>query len=253
MGKHQVSGMMAYEIAKSTRKNLTGSAENLLTSSIDQIFVSSSDVIHRNFDGYEEESSRLSWVGRFNYNYDDRYIAEFSFRQDGNSKFGSGQRWGFFPSFSLGWRISNEEFMKPIEWLSNLKLRGSYGTTGDDTDTSVSDGVLAPFGWRDKFKSATGYMFVSNYFPGIAVGATPNPYLTWATLKVYDAGIDYGFLNNSLVGEFDFFHKRKQIFCNSVLPLFLIHTVVVKLLKTLQNNSGQVLKCRCVTAIISVT
>ena len=208
-GKHQVSGMMAYEIAKSTRKNLTGSAENLLTSSIDQIFVSSSDVIHRNFDGYEEESSRLSWVGRFNYNYDDRYIAEFSFRQDGNSKFGSGQRWGFFPSFSSGWRISNEEFMKPIEWLSNLKLRGSYGTTGDDTDTSVSDGVLAPFGWRDKFKSATGYMFGSNYFPGIAVGATPNPYLTWATLKVYDAGIDYGFLNNSLVGEFDFFHKKK--------------------------------------------
>lgn len=208
-GKHHVSGMMAYEIAKSTGKFLTGSAEDLLTSSIDQIFVSSSDKSHRNFDGNETESSRLSWVGRFNYNYDDRYIAEFSFREDGNSKFGSGQRWGFFPSFSLGWRISNEEFMKSVEWLSNLKLRGSYGTTGDDTDTSVDDGVLAAFGWRNKFKSATGYMFGSNYYPGIAVGATPNPYLTWATLKVYDAGLDYGFLNNSLVGEFDFFHKKK--------------------------------------------
>lgn len=208
-GKHHVSGMMAYEIAKSTGKFLTGSAEDLLTSSIDQIFVSSSDKSHRNFDGNEVESSRLSWVGRFNYNYDDRYIAEFSFREDGNSKFGSGQRWGFFPSFSLGWRISNEEFMKSVEWLSNLKLRGSYGTTGDDTDTSVDDGVLAAFGWRNKFKSATGYMFGSNYYPGIAVGATPNPYLTWATLKVYDAGLDYGFLNNSLVGEFDFFHKKK--------------------------------------------
>lgn len=208
-GKHHVSGMMAYEIAKSTGKFLTGSAEDLLTSSIDQIFVSSSDKSHRNFDGNEAESSRLSWVGRFNYNYDDRYIAEFSFREDGNSKFGSGQRWGFFPSFSLGWRISNEEFMKSVEWLSNLKLRGSYGTTGDDTDTSVDDGVLAAFGWRNKFKSATGYMFGSNYYPGIAVGATPNPYLTWATLKVYDAGLDYGFLNNSLVGEFDFFHKKK--------------------------------------------
>lgn len=52
-------------------------------------------------------------------------------------------------------------------------------------------------------------MFGSNYYPGIAVGSSPNQYLTWATLKVYDAGIDYGFLNNSLVGEFDFFHKKK--------------------------------------------
>lgn len=208
-GKHHVTGMMAYEIAKSTGKYLQGYAEDLLTSSIDQIFVSSSDVTHRNFNGNESESSRLSWVGRFNYNYDDRYIAEFSFREDGNSKFGSGQRWGFFPSVSLGWRISNEAFMKQFEWLSNLKIRGSYGTTGDDTDSSVSDGVLAPFGWRNKFQSAAGYMFGTTYSPGIAVGSTPNPYLTWATLKVYDAGIDYGFLNNSLVGEFDFFHKKK--------------------------------------------
>lgn len=208
-GKHHVSGMVAYEIAKSTSKYLTGLAEDLLTSSIDQIFVSSPDKTHRDFSGNEAESSRLSWVGRFNYNYDDRYIAEFSFREDGNSKFGPGRRWGFFPSFSLGWRISNEEFMKSVEWLSNLKLRGSYGTTGDDSDTSASDGVLAAFGWRNKFKSATGYMFGSNYYPGVVVGSTPNPYLTWATLKVYDAGVDYGFLNNSLVGEFDFFHKKK--------------------------------------------
>lgn len=129
-GKHNISGMVAYEIAKSTTKYLTGMAEDLLTSSIDQIFVASPDKTHRDFNGNETETSRLSWVGRFNYNFDDRYIAEFSFREDGNSKFGPGRRWGFFPSFSLGWRISNEEFMKSVEWLSNLKLRGSYGTTG---------------------------------------------------------------------------------------------------------------------------
>lgn len=208
-GKHNLSGMVAYEIAEAHSKYLTGTAEDLLTSDIDQIFVSSTDALRRYFDGNESESARVSWVGRFNYNYADRYIAEFSFREDGNCKFGPGYRWGFFPSVSLGWRISNEEFMKSISWISNLKLRGSYGSTGDDSDTSASDGVLAAFGWRNKFQPATGYMFGDQFAQGIAIGATPNPYLTWATLKLYDIGLDYGFFNNSLVGELGFFHKKK--------------------------------------------
>lgn len=208
-GKHVVSAMVASEISESQSKFLMGYAEDLLTSNIDQIFNSSSDVSHRNFNGNEEEKARLSWIGRFNYNYDERYIAEFSFREDGNAKFGPGHRWGFFPSASLGWRISNEEFMKQVEWISNLKVRGSYGTTGDDTDSSIDDGKLAAFGWRNKFQSASGFMFGDKYYQGIAIGSTPNPFLTWATLNVLDAGIDYGFLNNSLVGEFDFFHKKK--------------------------------------------
>lgn len=208
-GKHQVSGMLAYEISESQSKYVSGGAEDLLTSSIDQIFVSSTDAVHRYFNGNEGEGARLSWIGRFNYNYADKYIVEFSFREDGNAKFGPGRRWGFFPSVSLGWRISNEKFMEPIDWLSNLKLRGSYGTTGDDSDTSASDGNLAAFGWRNKFQTAGGYMFGDTYHPGITIGSTPNPFLSWATLKVYDVGIDYGFLNNSLVGEVDFFHKKK--------------------------------------------
>lgn len=208
-GKHNVTGMLAYEISESQSKYVIGSAEDLLTSSIDQIFVSSPDAVHRFFNGNEDEGARLSWIGRFNYNYDDKYIAEFSFREDGNAKFGPGKRWGFFPSVSLGWRLSNENFLKSADWLSNLKVRGSYGTTGDDGDTSSSDGSLAAFGWRNKFKSAGGFMFGDNYYPGIGIGATPNAFLTWATLNVYDVGIDYGFLNNSLVGEIDFFHKKK--------------------------------------------
>lgn len=208
-GKHNITGMLAYEISETEKKNMTGAAEDLLTSSIDQIFNASPDAVRRFFSGSESEEARLSYIGRFNYNYDDKYIAEFSFREDGNAKFGPGRRWGFFPSASLGWRISNEEFMKPVEWLSNLKVRGSYGTTGDDSDTSTSDGVLAAFGWRNKFQPSGGFVYGDQYYPGITIGSTPNPFLTWATLQVYDIGLDYGFLNNSLVGEFDFFHKKK--------------------------------------------
>lgn len=208
-GKHQISGLAGWEMAKSQGKYLMGYAEDLLSSNIDQIFNASPDAAHRNFDGNENEMARLSWVGRFNYNYDDRYIVEFSFREDGNAKFGPGHRWGFFPSASLAWRISNEQFMKSFTWLSNLKLRGSYGSTGDDTDSSVADGSLALFGWRNKFQTSSGYMFGSNYSPGITIGATPNPYLTWATLKLYDVGVDFGFFDNKLVGEFSYFHKDK--------------------------------------------
>lgn len=207
-GRHHVNAMAAYEISESKEKYLTGTAEDLLTSSIDQIFVASTDALRRYFNGNEAESARLSWIGRFNYNYDDRYIAEFSFREDGNAKFGPGKRWGFFPSASLAWRLSNESFFN-VDWVSNLKIRGSYGTTGDDSDTSVSDGTLAAFGWRNKYQSSGGYMYGDAYYQGITVGASANPFLTWATLKVYDAGIDYGFFNNQLVGEIDFFHKRK--------------------------------------------
>ncbi len=206
---HNISAMVAYEISESQSKYLSGTVEDLLTSGIDQIFVASSDALRRNFDGNEGEMARVAWVGRFNYNYADRYIAEFSFREDGNAKFGPGHRWGFFPSVSLAWRLSNEEFMKPITWLSNLKLRGSYGTTGDDTDLSVDTGELALFGWRNKFQNATGYLFGEKYYKGIQIGATPNPYLTWATLKLYDIGFDYGLFNNSLVGDFSYFHKNK--------------------------------------------
>lgn len=207
-GQHHINSMVAYEISESKNKYLTGRVDDLLTSSIDQIFVASGDALRRHFNGNESEGARLSWIGRFNYNFDDRYIAEFSFREDGNAKFGPGKRWGFFPSVSLAWRLSNESFFN-VDWISNLKIRGSYGTTGDDSDTSATDGVLAAFGWRNKYQSGDGYMFGDNYFSGIKIGSAANPFLTWATLKVYDAGIDYGFFNNSLVGEIDFFHKRK--------------------------------------------
>lgn len=208
-GDHNISAMIAYEISESQSKYLSGTVEDLLTSDIDQIFVGSSDALRRNFDGNESEMARVAWVGRFNYNYADRYIAEFSFREDGNAKFGPGHRWGFFPSASLAWRISNEEFMKPITWLSNLKLRGSYGTTGDDTDLSVDSGELELFGWRNKFQNSTGYLFGDGYSKGIQIGASPNPYLTWATLELWDIGFDFGLFNNSLVGDFSYFHKNK--------------------------------------------
>lgn len=207
--KHAVSGLLVYEQAESSGKNLSGKAENMLTTSIDQIFASSSDTQYRYFSGNEWENARQSIVGRFNYTFDNKYIAEFSFREDGNYKFAPGHRWGFFPSGSIGWRISEESFMDNLSWLSNLKLRGSYGATGDDKYWNSGDEIAA-FQWSDIYTGGSGYVFGDSYANGLATGRTPNPYITWAKLEVYDVGLDFGFLDNRLSGEFDYFYKNKN-------------------------------------------
>lgn len=207
-GKHDVSGMLIYEQAGRNGKNISGRAEDLLTSSIDQIFNTSSDTERRYFNGNEFEDARQSIIGRFNYNFSEKYIAEFSFRYDGNYKFAPSERWGFFPSGSLAWRITEENFMKGIDWLNNLKLRGSYGSTGDDNHWNGDE--IAPFLWRDYYQSGSGYIFGDNLSNGLAIGATPNPYMSWARLEVYNVGFDFGVLNNRLTGEFDYFYKNKN-------------------------------------------
>lgn len=208
-GDHGISGLLVYEQAKETGKDLNGSAEDLLSSSIDQIFNTSSDAERRNFGGNEFENAHQSVIGRFNYNYADKYIAEFSFRQDGNYKFAPGERWGFFPSGSLAWRLSEEKFMQDnVSWLNNLKLRGSYGSTGDDNHWNGDE--IAAFQWRDYYQTGSSYVFGDNLSNGLKVGNTPNPLMTWAKLEVWDIGLDFGLFNNRLTGEFDYFYKNKN-------------------------------------------
>ena len=201
-GKHGVSAMVVFEQAEADGKNLSGRAEDLMAH-IDQIFVTSSDPNRRHFDGSEWENARQSVIGRFNYNYADKYIAEFSFREDGNYKFAPSKRWGFFPSGSLAWRISEEKFMQNIDWLSNLKFRGSYGSTGDDSG-------IGAFQWRDYYQNGNGYIFGGNLANGLKVGATPNPNVTWAKMELWDFGFEFGLFNNRLSGEVGFFHKTRS-------------------------------------------
>ncbi len=119
-------------------------------SNLDQMFNYSSDAERRWGDAEEYTGGRLSWIGRFNYTFDQKYIAEFSFRYDGNTLFPDGHRWGFFPSVSAAWRLSEESFMEnTTDWLSNLKLRASYGTTGNDLD--VNDEEIAAFSYLQKY------------------------------------------------------------------------------------------------------
>ncbi len=141
----------------------------------------------------------LSYFGRLNYNYKEKYLLEGNFRYDGSSRFAAGNRWGFFPSISGGWRISEEEFFKSFTAVSNLKLRASYGKLGNQS--------IPNFSYVNSFGLGENYTFNSNLVPGAAVKQIADPRITWETTTITDIGLEAGFFQNRVSLEVDWFDK----------------------------------------------
>lgn len=159
-------------------------------------------------DGKRTEA-RMGYLGRVNYSYADKYLFEFIARWDGSWKFRPGHRWGFFPSASLGWRVSEEDFWKENaigNIVSNLKIRASYGEVGDD---NVADYAAFDFLPGYTYNSG-GAVLDGNWVLGSATRGLPNQTLSWMTAKILDVGIDVGFLNNRLNAQLDFFQRKRD-------------------------------------------
>lgn len=147
------------------------------------------------------ENTLIGFFARVSYAYDNRYNLLVSVRREGSSKFGDNNKWGTFPSASLGWTISNEEFMKGITWLNNLKLRAGFGITG-----------VIP---NDPYISLTKYAYGSSYYysdgkwlPGLSVSSNPNPDLRWEKSTGFNVGLDWSVLDNRLGGSIDVYNKK---------------------------------------------
>lgn len=147
------------------------------------------------------ENTLIGFFARVSYAYDNRYNLLVSVRREGSSKFGDNNKWGTFPSASLGWTISNEEFMKGITWLNNLKLRAGFGITG-----------VIP---NDPYISLTKYAYGSSYYysdgkwlPGLSVSSNPNPDLRWEKSTEFNVGLDWSVLDNRLGGSIDVYNKK---------------------------------------------
>lgn len=159
------------------------------------------------------ENSMISYAFRLNYGYKSRYLLTATVRRDGSSKFTKENRWGTFPSVALAWRASEEAFLQKYSWLSNLKLRLSYGVTGNnsgignfDTQQTLSDPIYYPFG--DK------------YYTGYTASSIVNKDLQWETSTEYNAGIDFGFLGGRINGSIDIYQKTsKDLLFQVPLPL----------------------------------
>lgn len=198
--KHRVSALALFETIDYNDKNVETGRTGFMSTILDQLFAGNGTTSFNN--GWESEMGRASWVGRINYSYMDKYLIETILRADASAKYPQNSRWGYFPSVSLGWVLSQESFMKSLKAIDNIKLRASYGESGNDNVGS--------------FKYLAGYAFDGSYKIGdeiksglYAVGLA-NPILTWETMKIYNGGIDLSFFNRKLYGTVDAFYRVRD-------------------------------------------
>lgn len=161
------------------------------------------------YDDYGKATqARLGWLFRANYDYDSKYLLELSARCDGSWKFAPNHRWGFFPSASAGWRISQEDFFRESRFgsiFNNLKIRGSYGLVGDDNVSGYS-----AFDYMSGYNYKNGGSVIDGkYTIGTIPRGLPVTTLSWIKARILDFGFDAAFLDNRLTGQFDFFRRKR--------------------------------------------
>ena len=217
--KHDVAALVGFEEGKNSDGNTDVKKMGMIDATITDLnTLTSEEYIRGNFTGY----TYRSWFGRLNYAYDSRYLVEANFRYDGSSRFSPDNRWGFFPSASAGWRISEESFAKNsfLSVFDNLKLRASYGKLGN---SSVDN--YAYQSWYE-----TGYTTMAGKkSPRFYLKNLPNMNVTWETTKTFNIGLDFTTLNGRLSGVFDYYDKQTSgilyrptiglIFGDKVAPL----------------------------------
>ena len=193
-----LAGMESYDVkSRYVTASRKGGGNNNLDESLNTLDASS----QKNSNG-GTEMTRLSYFGRLQYNYAGKYLFEANVRRDASSRFPKDSRWGTFPAFSAGWRISEEAFMKNVDWLSNLKLRLGWGKTGNE-ELKSSD--LYPAVPTYAYGS---YMFGNSLYSTAYESRLVNDQLKWATVTNYELGIDAGFLNNKLTMELSVYKKK---------------------------------------------
>lgn len=202
-----------YGMEQISYRNYWSKAErkNLISDALPDVSLGSAD------SQFAEGSPTLwginSFFGRLNYGFKDKYLFEANLRADGSSRFAKGHKWGIFPSFSAAWRISEEEFIKRLGWIDNLKLRASWGQTGNER--------------IGQFKYLTQYGTENVALDGSLVTAVrqtqmSNPNITWETVEQTNIGLDFGLWNNQIFGEIDWYTKdTKDILLNLAIPYFI--------------------------------
>jgi TonB-linked SusC/RagA family outer membrane protein len=220
LGKNNFSIMAGYEQDYFHNRKLTAKGYDLITKEVRALSVALGT---KEVDDLIYHWATQGVFGRLNYNFDEKYLLEFSARYDGSSRFEKGHRWGFFPSASVGYNISKEAFWDPIKpYVQRLKLRASYGTLGNQNLVKAAERQNVSQAWIDvENPNAESYLYlnevaVSPLLPRIIDGVRPNyatmpglkpENLTWETILTSNAGLEAGFLDDRLSMEFDIYSR----------------------------------------------
>ncbi|MGV6846128.1 MAG: SusC/RagA family TonB-linked outer membrane protein [Lutibacter sp.] len=210
---HSFETVLGLQFAKNTGDNITANAEDIPFNSWDYADVSAAtgDPDSQTSGSWQYVNRNVSYFGRINYDYKGKYLASFTGRMDGSTSFGKNNKFAFFPSASLGWVVSNEDFFKS-DVVSYLKIRGSYGTVGNDN-------ISPQFSTISTFPK---YTFDGNIVSGSALYSIPNDNVSWENQVQYNAGFDIRLFDNSLSLTADYFQKTvSDLLFNPTLSLYL--------------------------------
>lgn len=206
VGNHAFDVMGAFSYQQSVSKTLSASGSGYISDITGTYDVGAAETPNTPSSSYTQWVL-MSWLGRFNYIFKDKYMLTLSMRADGSSRYSAGQRWGYFPSGAVAWRISDEPWMKGVRQISDLKLRAGYGVTG-----STAIGAYATQNLLNSGKGATGNGNQTSYAPGTAYPSS----LKWETTAQYNVGIDLGLFDQKLKITADWYYKYTYNLLNTV-------------------------------------
>ena len=226
IGKHSINGLLLTEAVTEKYFSFNARAESFETNYFLYNNLSAgANVRYGSVGSSARENTIMSYMGRINYMYDNRYVVTLNARADGSSKLGANHKWGFFPSASAAWILSNESFLKDVKAISNIKIRAGYGLTGNQNGISPynSLSVMSPNG----VSSVDGRNAVS-----FAYSRNDNPDLKWETKYTLNVGVDYAFFNSRLRGSVDYYQSvtKDLLYTYSVpVPPFLYNRLLANI------------------------
>lgn len=209
-GKHQFDFLTGMTYQEDHNQWMQGTAQDTTNLQF-QTFSAVSNPAAKGLSSYLEASTLLSYLGRINYNFADRYLFTVNFRRDGSSRFSPAHRYGNFAGFAAAWNISNEKFIQLPKFISNLKLRGSYGELGNQN--------FGNYLYQSYIDNSVNYDFNDQLAIGATTVSVADPSLKWESTVVSDVGIDAGLLNESLTFTIEYFNREsKDIITNIPIP-----------------------------------
>ncbi|MDR0393582.1 MAG: TonB-dependent receptor [Tannerella sp.] len=225
--KHSVSALAGFTYQDFLNTGLSGSGNGFLSDIFEEYSLGSSMTPNPPGSSYSK-TVLLSYLGRVNYSYDDKYLITASIRRDGSSKYSKGNKWGYFPSAAVAWKMSNEDFLKDNEIISSMKLRASWGKTGSQAINAYA--TLSTL-------SAGRTIFNDALFNTFAPGTTLPGDLKWETTMQTDIGLDVSILNNRVSLAADYYIKKTSDLLNIVkLPTSMGYNSTIKNVGEVQNK-----------------
>jgi TonB-linked SusC/RagA family outer membrane protein len=199
-GDHYLAGLGLFEQISGDNTFISAFRDGFISPTIQQFFAG--DPLNDENFGSATQTARRGWVARVDYGFKNRYLFQANLRMDKSYIFPEDNRTGYFPAFSAGWRISEEPWMQSVNWLSTLKVRGSWGITGNDR--------VDPFQFLSGFVFAGGYVEADRFQVGIGPTGIANPNITWETATTTDIGLEASFLEGMFGFEVDYYEKRTE-------------------------------------------